>query len=266
MKRREALWIAAVPVAVIGLLAIVTALSFVMKSPFRAVFRFMTAEDSLLEWPQFVCGFASSAIFGFLGIRFLRDRHRAIRLIYPTLALGALFVAGEEISWGQRLFGWSTPESLGAINHQDETNVHNIHSVQRAFTYMLLVGAMYCSAAPILVASTCGGRARPALSFLLVPPLSLIPAFLMPFGYRMFRLVVWPERDFMVVKFGEGPELCLYFGLLMFGLVNLRRLRVTERALVNAMEASASPDRRTHGSRMTEVTSSVSGKKTRASA
>lgn len=41
------------------------------------------------------------------------------------LAIGVVFVAGEEISWGQRIFGWATPESIAALNAQNETNIHN---------------------------------------------------------------------------------------------------------------------------------------------
>lgn len=40
-------------------------------------------------------------------------------------ALCCFYVAGEEISWGQHLFGWTTPEFWDAINDQHETNFHN---------------------------------------------------------------------------------------------------------------------------------------------
>ncbi len=36
------------------------------------------------------------------------------------------FVGGEEISWGQRLFNFSTPEKLSEINKQSEFTLHNI--------------------------------------------------------------------------------------------------------------------------------------------
>ncbi len=47
-------------------------------------------------------------------------------LVY--LGLGLLFFVafGEEISWGQRIFGWATPESLAEVNYQQETNIHNL--------------------------------------------------------------------------------------------------------------------------------------------
>lgn len=40
-------------------------------------------------------------------------------------AVCCFYVAGEEMSWGQTVMGWDTPESWAAINEQDETNLHN---------------------------------------------------------------------------------------------------------------------------------------------
>lgn len=34
--------------------------------------------------------------------------------------------AGEEMSWGQRLFGFEASESFQQLNHQNETNLHNL--------------------------------------------------------------------------------------------------------------------------------------------
>ena len=39
--------------------------------------------------------------------------------------LGCIYFLGEEISWGQHLFGWSTPDAWLAFNDQQETNFHN---------------------------------------------------------------------------------------------------------------------------------------------
>jgi hypothetical protein len=42
-----------------------------------------------------------------------------------------LFVcAGEEMSWGQRVFGWGTPEKWSAMNAQAETNLHNLALIE----------------------------------------------------------------------------------------------------------------------------------------
>ncbi len=42
-------------------------------------------------------------------------------------ALGFFYIAGEEISWGQHLFKWDTPQWIGEANRQNETNLHNLH-------------------------------------------------------------------------------------------------------------------------------------------
>jgi hypothetical protein len=48
------------------------------------------------------------------------------KLVYLSLALIFLFGAGEEISWGQRFFGFQTPEPLSQVNRQEEFNLHNL--------------------------------------------------------------------------------------------------------------------------------------------
>ena len=45
------------------------------------------------------------------------------------LILGAAYFALEEISYGQHMFGWGTAESWKELNDQDETNLHNVHSM-----------------------------------------------------------------------------------------------------------------------------------------
>ncbi|HEV3002107.1 MAG TPA: hypothetical protein VGW75_15300 [Solirubrobacteraceae bacterium] len=53
-------------------------------------------------------------------------------VVLGVLAVGLFFAAGEEISWGQRIFGVDTPESVRAENAQGELNVHNLWAVNGA--------------------------------------------------------------------------------------------------------------------------------------
>lgn len=48
------------------------------------------------------------------------------------LLLGIIFFVfmGEEISWGQRIFGWHTPDWIKTINNQEEINFHNIRAIE----------------------------------------------------------------------------------------------------------------------------------------
>lgn len=57
------------------------------------------------------------------------------------LMAGVLFVvAMEEISWGQRLFGWSTPAEWVALNDQGETNFHNLFTPYFPILYFVVLG------------------------------------------------------------------------------------------------------------------------------
>ncbi|MEE9151955.1 MAG: hypothetical protein V3U20_09010 [Thermoplasmata archaeon] len=56
----------------------------------------------------------------------VKKEGRRRRIFYVLFAAFFLFLFLEEISWGQRLFGFSTPEGLKVMNLQDETNIHNI--------------------------------------------------------------------------------------------------------------------------------------------
>ncbi len=43
-------------------------------------------------------------------------------------AICTFYVSGEEISWGQHILDWSTPEYWSGVNDQNETNLHNTSS------------------------------------------------------------------------------------------------------------------------------------------
>ncbi len=61
--------------------------------------------------------------------RFLSENKRfknIKRFYFMGLAFLFLFAFGEEISWGQRIFNYATPEALKKINAQEEFNIHNI--------------------------------------------------------------------------------------------------------------------------------------------
>jgi hypothetical protein len=218
-----AIRLALFPIFLVTSLVVLAGLALVHRHPFRTMFDWVTREDSLLEWPQFFCVFAASMLFIVICARLLSRRQWMIGLIYAVVALGTFFVAGEEISWGQRVFGLATPASLETVNHQGELNVHNIKPVQRAFGYVVLVASAYGVFSPYFKKRILD-RAPYWWAALLVPPRSLVPAFFMPFAYRAFRALIWPGTNPLVVNFGEGPELCLYFATLFFAIFTLRRI------------------------------------------
>jgi hypothetical protein len=90
--------------------------------------RWMEGELGIVENVQVL---VLAVALGF-AVALLRDRRlRAIPGFLPwmvLLAAGNVYLIGEELSWGQHYFGWSTPELLAKINKQQETNVHSITS------------------------------------------------------------------------------------------------------------------------------------------
>ena len=51
------------------------------------------------------------------------------RLSLLVLALLFVFATGEEVSWGQRIFGIGTPDALSESNRQGELNLHNVNAL-----------------------------------------------------------------------------------------------------------------------------------------
>ena len=89
-------------------------------------FDWFRSEDGPLEWIQFFGYFLA-----FICSITILYKRRGIGinkkwLAWLILAVICFFVAGEEISWGERLTGIGV-ESIRAINSQGETSIHNIH-------------------------------------------------------------------------------------------------------------------------------------------
>ena len=47
---------------------------------------------------------------------------------FALAAVCCFYVAGEEVSWGQHIWNWTTPEYWSEVNDQQETNLHNTSS------------------------------------------------------------------------------------------------------------------------------------------
>lgn len=65
------------------------------------------------------------------------------------LGVGFLICAGEEISWGQRIFEFSTPDAISAVNVQNETNIHNLFGYAADHLFIALI-FLYGAVLPLL--------------------------------------------------------------------------------------------------------------------
>ena len=86
-------------------------------------FRELTREDYWVEYLTAVWFLlAGCLLFGTAW----REPSLFRRCVYILGGMAMLFAAGEEISWGQRIFGFATPDFLLTLNQQGEFNAHNI--------------------------------------------------------------------------------------------------------------------------------------------
>ena len=93
-------------------------------------------EDHYFENVGVISLFAASAISLFVYMRALKMRDRIrihwIKLfVYSALAMLYFFGAGEEISWGQRIFHIQAPGAIAQENTQQELNIHNLAIVEK---------------------------------------------------------------------------------------------------------------------------------------
>ena len=77
-------------------------------------------EDSIYEWLGALF-FLAGSVLGI--IIFINSRNWFFLLFSASMFFGA----GEEISWGQRIIGFETPQQIVEINVQKEFTLHNLN-------------------------------------------------------------------------------------------------------------------------------------------
>ncbi|MBW7955363.1 hypothetical protein H3C66_01380 [Patescibacteria group bacterium] len=119
--------------------------SFILLSlyfGFESFFVLIGLEDGLIEWVTSLLFFGSAALSLGVGLRFL-TQSKVISGAFLFLAVCCFFVAGEEISWGQRVFSLQSPEYFLEENVQKEITLHNLEPFQNAMTTgYILVGLL----------------------------------------------------------------------------------------------------------------------------
>jgi hypothetical protein len=169
---------------------------------------FVCQEDGFVEYSEAFLYLFAAGIFAYLGSQ------KGFRNIwYWGYAALFLLVAGEEVSWGQRIFDVNVPESFVASNVQHETNLHNMAGIhQHHHLYGFIVCITICFVIPLAV------RWMPSLRRLCQKlKMPIYPLWTWSLPFIGFAFMVIPRlfknnRDF---KFDEMGE--LYLSLAFFG-------------------------------------------------
>ena len=100
-------------------------------------FDLLKTEDGPLEWLQFAEYFFSS-IFGIFIFSRMKKKNSLNSFIWLFLSASCFFIAAEEISWGERITGFSL-SSFTEISIQGETNLHNLPFFHNFFLDPILI-------------------------------------------------------------------------------------------------------------------------------
>lgn len=128
--------------------------------------------------------------------------------VFAVIIVLVLFVmAGEEMSWGQRIFRWDTPESMQGINQQKEMNLHNLAT--QTFQNTLYFGCWILLIVMPFV--------RKLLQKILngIKPLKFLVDWLPPAQFILLFAVGFAFMDPLISKQGL-PETGLYYNSNLF--------------------------------------------------
>lgn len=176
------------------------------------IFAKLKKEDGLFEYGTFLA-FLLAGIYSAQGAVNLINcqlKNWWLKIITGLLviaSLGLVFVAGEEISWGQRIFGIETPPEIAAQNTQGEITIHNNKKIIGYVYYGYLAIAIYAATAGIglKILSRLGGQKLVQKLKWLVPSWYLM-------GYFLPIIIYVPLREtYGYIVFGDWEEMSELF-------------------------------------------------------
>jgi hypothetical protein len=110
--------------AIATLLTAIACVLLLYADPIR--FAAGAQEDSPVEWISALLLLGGSALL--VRLYLVRRAAGQVALLALLLALVFFTIGMEEISWLQRVIGFSTPEEIARANMQEEFNLHNVHT------------------------------------------------------------------------------------------------------------------------------------------
>ena len=168
------------------------------------------AEDGLVEYSTSI--FLFVACLALLGLARTAPGYKRYLLAFYALAF--FFAAGEEISWGQRIFGWESGEFWQENNYQGETTLHNlvvgdIHLAEEIFGNLLsLILLSYLVVLPLLYPV-----AQWVRTFCEVLAVPTPPRYIAALAVFWTIFIIWIDlpRNWEVYEFAFSTFACLIF-------------------------------------------------------
>ncbi len=210
-------------------LGILFAFVFFMTLDMERAWHWIMEEFGILENLQVLTlGLACS-----YGVLIFQDQRA---LAYPWLVpwitltmVGCLLLIGEELSWGQHFFGWTTPVGLQAMNVEQETNIHNLNSLDANYDYfkeMIILAILFTGGVHYLLRAY-AGRGIIDRPWWLFPTVDCIPIVIIFLVWLRVDGFIWEgladnfpgwDKEWLYEEFHES---FIYYFMLMY-LMSLR--------------------------------------------
>ena len=199
----------------------------------RWYYLLLCKEDGALENLTAIFYFCSFVLAMSIAKHFLKKQHKFYSLLYFILSLGFFFIAIEEISWGQRIFGINTATFFQERNYQHENNFHNFKEFPLHLAYMIV--GFYGAFAKLFIPDKTKKRYDSVIQlfcadyflffyFFTVSFLYLYYDYLSPMIVSLFgETYGWGKEHFIVGKDQEPAEFLLSCGFLLFVIIQKYR-------------------------------------------
>ena len=176
--------------------------------PFN-IFKEIVKEDRIIEYAQFFVLFVGGVLSSINLVYFFKKKKWWIAVFYFMTMVGFFLIAGDEISWGQRLLGLETSEQFKEVNRQGELTFHNL------YIFEWLVGYAYVAISFFGVfAHFITKLIKPLNKYTyLVPSKILVIYFLFSLVYFVQQVrIMWGIWH----SWSEVAELSLYTGIVLW--------------------------------------------------
>jgi hypothetical protein len=173
-------------------------------------------------------------LFGLLiagGLSFLPFVRARPMVLTVTLigTLSCIYIAGEEMSWGQHFFHWNTPEYWAMVNRQQETNLHNTYAIFEKTPRTILETGVFIGGLLVPLAAQFWPWLRACRISLFLPASALAPTALGASAFKIVdRLQQGGHIPILVFRPSEAIETYLYFFILAYLIIFARRLKELE--------------------------------------
>jgi len=191
-------------------------------------------EDGPIENATAIAYFISF-IFSLAIASFFKKR-KIFLVLFLIFAFGFLFIALEEISWGQRIFNFNTPDWFPE-NLRGETNIHNL-AILSDLRHYLIVSFIGSSAWFVLpkihdiIFKEAGNNYKTFLRYV-VPSKYLISYFFPMILFSLIMRIMYQDLIYEETRWNfflwhdyEVLELSLSIGILLFVLHSYIKLKV----------------------------------------